>query len=241
MEQLTRNLMMRYKALHLRDDIDRLYVSRKGGRWLASIENSINTLIRWLEDFIKKKQSKVNYSEQKQHKQHKHQQNNNNQKTKIRRKTSVLIFQVTNRISQEKTWTGQRKGNFKKETDSFLTAAQSNIRTIYVKAKIDMLQQNSRWRLYNDRDETINHINECSKLGQKEHRHDWEGKVINWELCKKCKFGHTNKWYMDNPESILENDIAQTSQEFFYRNRSPNLYQMTRPSYSQQKEWEPAK
>ena len=29
------------------------------------------------------------------------------------------------------------------------------------------------------------------------------GKVIHWELCKKFKFDHTNKWYMLNPESVL--------------------------------------
>ena len=40
MDQRTRKLMIMYKALHPRDDIDRLYVSRKeGGRRLASIED----------------------------------------------------------------------------------------------------------------------------------------------------------------------------------------------------------
>ena len=38
-------------------------------------------------------------------------------------------------------------------------------------------------------------------------RHDWEGKVIHWELCKKLKFNHTNKWYMPNPASALENEL----------------------------------
>ena len=38
-----------------RDDIDRLYVSRKeGGRGLAGIEDSVDTSIRWLEDYVKK-------------------------------------------------------------------------------------------------------------------------------------------------------------------------------------------
>ena len=31
-------------------------------------------------------------------------------------------------------------------------------------------------------------------------------KVIHWELCKKFKFDHTNKWYIHNPESVLENE-----------------------------------
>ena len=46
MNQRTRNLMMMHKALHLRDNIDRLYVSRKeGGRSLDSIENCVNASI----------------------------------------------------------------------------------------------------------------------------------------------------------------------------------------------------
>ena len=65
-----------------------------------------------------------------------------------------------------------------------------------------MSQQNSKCRLCGDRDETINHIiSECSKLAQRGYkaRHDSVGKVIQWEMCKKCKFDHTNKWYMHNP------------------------------------------
>ena len=41
MDQRTRKLMTMHKALHPRDDVDRLYVSRKeGGRGFASIENT---------------------------------------------------------------------------------------------------------------------------------------------------------------------------------------------------------
>ena len=36
-------------------------------------------------------------------------------------------------------------------------------------------------------------------------RHDQVGKVIHWELRKKFKFNHTNKWYMYNPGSIVQN------------------------------------
>ena len=30
-------------------------------------------------------------------------------------------------------------------------------------------------------------------------------KVIHWELCKKFKFDHTNKWYIHNPAPVSEN------------------------------------
>ena len=112
--------------------------------------------------------------------------------------------------SYQKTWTWQRKGNHKRETESLLIAAQDNaIRTNLIKSRIDKTQQNSKCRLSGDRDETINHIiSEYCKLAQKEYkaRHDWVGKVIHWEMCKKFKFDHTNKCYMDNPAPVLEND-----------------------------------
>ena len=42
-------------ALHSRDDIVKLYVSRKkGGRGLASIEDNVDTSFQRLEDNIKK-------------------------------------------------------------------------------------------------------------------------------------------------------------------------------------------
>ena len=44
-----------YKALHSRNDVHRLYVSRKEGRRVpASIQDSIDAPIQQLEDYIKK-------------------------------------------------------------------------------------------------------------------------------------------------------------------------------------------
>ena len=116
---------------------------------------------------------------------------------------------LINTISYQKIWTWLRKGNFKRETESLLIAAQDNaIRTNHIKPRIDKTQQNRKCRLCGDRDETINHIiSECSKLPQEyKARHDWVGKVIHWDMCKKFRFDHANKWYMHNPAPILEND-----------------------------------
>ena len=88
--------------------------------------------------------------------------------------------------------------------------------TNYVKVRIDKTQQN-RCRLCGDGDEMVNHtISECNKLAQKENktRHDWVGKVINWELFQKFKFDHTNKWHMHNPESVLENKTYKILRDF---------------------------
>ena len=55
MDQRTRKLMTMHKALHPRDDINRLYVLRKEwGRGLASIEDSVDASIQPLEGYIEK-------------------------------------------------------------------------------------------------------------------------------------------------------------------------------------------
>ena len=59
----------------------------------------------------------------------------------------------------------------------------------------------------------INH--KISKFAQKKKtRHNWVGKVIHRELCKKLKFDHTKKWYMHNPESVLENETHKLLWDF---------------------------
>ena len=51
---------------------------------------------------------------------------------------------------------------------------------------------------------------------QKEYKtkHNWVGKVIHWEMCKKFKFDYTNKWYMHSQASILENDTHKLLWDF---------------------------
>ena len=44
--------------------------------------------------------------------------------------------------------------------------------------------------------------------------HEWDGNVIHWELCKKFKFDHTNKWYMYKPESVLKNEMPKLLWDF---------------------------
>ena len=128
---------------------------------------------------------------------------------------------LINIISHDKTWTWLRKGNIKRESESLLIAAQgSAIRTNHIKARIDKTQQNSKCRLCGDRDETINHIlSECNKLARREYkaRHDCVGKVIHWEMWKKFKFDHTNKWYMHNPAPDLENATHKLLWDFKIR------------------------
>ena len=55
MNQRTRKRMAMQKALHSRDDVDRVYVSRKGERGLTSIKDSVDISIQLLQDYIQKR------------------------------------------------------------------------------------------------------------------------------------------------------------------------------------------
>ena len=59
-------------------------------------------------------------------------------------------------------------------------------------------------------------ISKCSKLAQKKHKtwHDWVGKVIPSEFCKKLKFDHTYNVYKYNPEPLRENEMDKHRWDF---------------------------
>ena len=65
-------------------------------------------------------------------------------------------------------------------------------------------------------------------------RADGVGKVIHWEMCKKFRFDHTNKWYIHNPAAVLENDTLERLLDIDIQNGSPNLGQKTIPYNNQQ-------
>ena len=54
-------------------------------------------------------------------------------------------------------------------------------------------------------------ISKCRKLVPKESKigHGWVHNVFNRKFCKKVKFDYTNKWCMQNPKSVLENEMEK--------------------------------
>ena len=219
--------MTMHKALHTRDDVDIQSVPRKeGGRGFTNIEDSVDTSIQRLEDYIEKHERGLITDIR-----------NNTDNTIDNRITTARkqkregkqlyghFKRLINNISHDKIWTWLRKGNFKRETESLLKAAQNSaIRTNHIKIRPNKIANAVT-------DETINHIiSECRKLAQKEYkaRHDWVGKVIHLEMLKKSKFDHANKWYMHNPAPVQEND-TQTPMGLWDENGLLNLGQKTRP------------
>ena len=116
MDQRTRKLMTMHNTLHPRYNVDRLYVSRKErGRGLASIEDTVDASIQRFEDYIEKHEGGLIRAIR---------NNTNNtidnrmiitRKQKWEEKQLYGRFKrLINNISQDKTCTWQRKGNFKR-------------------------------------------------------------------------------------------------------------------------------
>ena len=38
--------------------------------------------------------------------------------------------------------------------------------------------------------------------------------IIHWELFKRLEFDHNIKWYMNKPESVLENEMSKVFWDF---------------------------
>ena len=118
MDQRTRKLMTMHKSLHPRDDVGRLYVSRKeGGRVLASIEDSVDASIQRLKDYIQKHEGGLITATRNET------ENTMNNRMTITRKQKWegkqlygRFKRLINNISHDKTSTWLRKGNFKRET-----------------------------------------------------------------------------------------------------------------------------
>ena len=212
--------MTMHEALHPRADVDRLYVSRKEeGRGLASIEDTVDASIQRLQDYIEKHERGLITTIRNDTDNTIDERRTTTRKQKWEGKQLQGRFKrLINNISLQKTWTWPRKGNLMREKEFLQIAAQDNaIRTNHIKARMDKRQRNSKCRLCGDRDETVNHIlSKCCKLVQRQYkaRHDWVGRVIHWEMCRKFQFDHTNKWYIHNPAPVQKNDSHKLLLDF---------------------------
>ena len=137
MDQRTRKLMTMHKLLHPRDDVDKLYVTRKeGGSGLASIEDSVDTSIQRLEDYIEKHVRGLITASRNNTDNMIDNRMTISKKQKWEGKQLYGRFKrLINNFSHDKTWTWLRKRNFEREIRSLLMAAQgSAIRTNHIKA-----------------------------------------------------------------------------------------------------------
>ena len=146
----------------------------------------------------------------------------------MRRKTTVWIFQAIN--CWDYTWEDlnmvKKWGKLKKETGSLLMAAQNNTKSsYYIKEKIDYMQQNSKYRLCGERDETVNHIiNEINTLTLRNTRPGitrWKG----WCIRNSARDRNVNRlenglWTSPNPSYWMRR--IKLSVIFWHANKAPN-------------------
>ena len=226
MDRRTRKLMTMHKALHPKDDIDRLYTERKeGGRGLFNIEECVELALLGLMNYVKSSKERIISAVR--------ESNNGVEETvkevkKTRKKlwkerwvNKPLHGQFLRKTVDEadaSSWNWVMRGHLKRETETLIMAAQDQaLRTNAIKARIDKTTENSLCRMCHAKDETVMHILcECPKLAQKEYkrRHDWVGKAIHWEMSKQRGFEVKDKWYEHDPQPVIENNQFKVLWDF---------------------------
>ena len=207
-----------------KSDVARIYLSRKeGGRGLISVEDTVKLAILGLERYVLTSGEGLLISARRvdgdyeQHlgmtesvKEFKERRRNEQSNALKQKKLHGQFFNQTDDVAGEEKWLWLRDRSIKRETESLIMAAQEQaIRTNAIKAKIDKTQAKSKCRLSGKVDETVRHIVcECPMLVQREYkrRHDWVGRKIHWEVCRKIGFDVNEKWYKHEPEKVVEND-----------------------------------
>ena len=243
MEQLdrqTRKLMTMHNALHPKSNVDRLYLPRKdGGRGLLGVEDTVNiakvSLKRYVNNCTERLLSSLRITEEGEVieseadvKKRKRMERKENWKEKT---LHGQFLRQTDDIAGEDRWLWLKQGNLKRETESLILAAQEQaVRTNVIKAKIDNTQEQSKCRMCGEKDETVNHlISECSKMAQREYkrRHDWVGRRVHWDVCKKYGIEVNDKWYQHEPVSVIENDKCKILWDFTVQ--TDHIIQARRP------------
>ena len=127
-----------------------------------------------------------------------------------------LFKQQTKKTIHAITRTWLRSGNLNSETESLLIEAQNHALSFIPKPKLIIPRRIASVDYAETDMKTINHINECSKLAWKNTRDgmNWVGKMIYWELWKRWKCSHADKWYMHKLESVPEYEMHKILLDF---------------------------
>jgi flagellar biosynthesis chaperone FliJ len=111
-------------------------------------------------------------------------------------------------ISEEDTFLWLSKGDLKAETESEIVAAQDQaLNTKYHATKILHTETDSKCRLCQQIDETIDHIiSACSTLAKEQYvkRYDKVSAQIHFNICKERGVQLDKKhWYEHVPKSVV--------------------------------------
>ena len=112
-------------------------------------------------------------------------------------------------ISEEDMSLWLSKGDLKAETESTIVAAQDQaLNTKYYTTKILHTEMDSKCRLCQQLDETIDHISACPILAKEQYvkRHDKVSAPIHFNICREIGVQLDEKhWYEHVPKSVVTN------------------------------------
>ena len=93
-----------------------------------------------------------------------------------------------------------------------MASQEQALRTNTIKTKIDKTSSNSKCRLCNEKEETVDHlVSSCSKIAQTDYkeRHDKVARMLYWNLCKNYNLPAEDQWWQHYPDKIIENEQAK--------------------------------
>ena len=219
MDRKTRKMLSLNRALHVRSNVNRLYLPRnKGGRGLQGIEDIVGAELASLFDYVQES-NEMMIIEARREGVVKSVEYLKDYKERIRRdhlnewKEKALhgkFYKSTEEFADPESWRWLRQGFLKKETEGMIFAAQERaLRTNAIKHSIDKTIESPLCRKCKSAPESVQHIiNGCTPLTQTEYkaRHDKVANRLHWELCKANGLEHAERWYEHVPQSCQENE-----------------------------------
>ena len=188
-----------------------------GGRGLISIEDCVSMEIRNLHKYVSESEEpmlQAVYSENINAEGRTKDEVLQERQDSLDSKAMHSVFFKKTEFRDNTSWEWLTKGDLKKATEGTILAAQEQaIRVRAIMHRIDKSCPSPLCRLCGQRDETVAHIvAECQSLAQRQYknwRHDVVARVLHWELCKKFKLPHNDRWYEHTPEPSAQNENAK--------------------------------
>ena len=220
MDTKTRKILAMNRALHIRSNVDRLYIKRKeGGRGLMSVEECVRAEEAALDEYVLGSEEwmlkvvaegKVQDELQGDYKK----RMDRERKERLKgMKIHGKFFREVEEVADPRSWQWLRGGYLDKKNESYICAAQENaLNTRYRAAMLKraggvgrVKQGEDYCRKCGKFVETVGHlISGCTMLAQKEYRkrHDRMGLRVYWELLVKYGFERSEKWYQEVPDPV---------------------------------------
>ena len=128
------------------------------------------------------------------------------------------FLKETEGMRDQRRWQWLKAGELKRETESLICAAQEQaLRINAIKNDIDHQDVSPLCKLCKEKVESVSHIvSSCSVLAGNQYRkrHDKLGKKVHWLLRKKFEIECEDKWFLHQPEPVLENDKCKMLWDF---------------------------